>query len=114
MCEQAQELNALGPNAVIKAPVGGYCMLDSSLDAFTGLKVIHELWKSDIRTNATLIFNPTQALWAAKAGATYVSPFLGLLADYLCKHDHPERPTPDAGTARISQADRTRRSLRQE
>jgi len=92
MCEQAQELNTLGPNAVIKVPVGGYSSLDSSLDPHTGLKVIRELWKNDIRTNATLIFNSTQALWAAKAGATYVSPFLGRLADYLYKHDHPERP----------------------
>ena len=92
MCDQARELNGLGPNAVVKVPVGGYRALDNSLDPHTGLKVIRELWNRDIRTNATLIFNSTQALWAAKAGATYVSPFLGRLADYLYKHDHPERP----------------------
>src|SRR5690606_17311807 len=64
---------------------------DPSLDAHTGLKVLRELWKRDIRTNCTLIFNSTQAYWAAQAGATYVSPFLGRLADYLYKNDHPER-----------------------
>ena len=41
--------------------------------------------------NTTLIFNTTQALWAANAGAIYVSPFLGRLADYGYKHDKPER-----------------------
>ena len=38
-----------------------------------------------------MIFNSTQALWAAQAGASYISPFLGRLADYAYKHDHPER-----------------------
>jgi transaldolase len=91
MVRQADELNALGPNAVIKVPVGGYTALDETLDPHTGLSVLRELWRRDIRTNATLIFNSTQALWAAKAGATYVSPFLGRLADYMYKNDHPER-----------------------
>jgi transaldolase len=54
------------------------------------------LWKRDIRTNATLVFNSTQAFWAAKAGATYVSPFLGRLADYAYKYDHPERAPGNA------------------
>lgn len=65
-------------------------------DPFTGLKVLRQLWELDVRTNATLIFNSTQAFWAANAGATYVSPFLGRLADYLYKHDQVERPAGNA------------------
>lgn len=90
MVAQAKELSALGPNGVIKVPTAGYTALDPKLDPFTGLKVIHQLWELDIKTNATLIFNTAEAFWAAKAGATYVSPFLGRLADYLYKHDEPE------------------------
>lgn len=91
MIAQAEELAALGPNAVIKVPVGGYTALDKKLDPHTGLKVLRALWERDIQTNCTLIFNTTQAYWAAQAGATYVSPFLGRLADYLYKNDHVER-----------------------
>lgn len=93
MIAQARELQSLGPdNAVIKVAVGGYRALDPTADPFTGLKVIRKLWEMDIRVNATLIFNTTQALWAANAGAIYVSPFLGRLADYMYKNDVPERP----------------------
>jgi transaldolase len=93
MVAQAAELNALGPaNAVIKVAVGGYRALGPDKDPFTGLKVLRKLWERNIRTNATLIFNSTQAFWAANAGATYVSPFLGRLADYMYKKDHPELP----------------------
>lgn len=93
MVKQAEELSALGENSVIKVPVGGYTAVNPSADPFTGLKVIHRLWKEGVKTNVTLVFNTTQALWAAQAGATYVSPFLGRLADYAYKHDRPERPT---------------------
>lgn len=93
MVKQAEELRALGENSVIKVPTGGYQRIDKSLDPFTGLKVLRALWERDIRTNATLIFNTTQAYWCAQAGATYVSPFLGRIADYLYKNDHPERPS---------------------
>ncbi|MDH4225158.1 MAG: hypothetical protein OEW12_05890 [Deltaproteobacteria bacterium] len=91
MVEQGKRLAGFGPNVVVKVATGGYQAVDKALDPFTGLHVIHELWKADIRTNATLIFNCTQALWAANAGATYVSPFLGRLADYMYKNDTPER-----------------------
>jgi transaldolase len=91
MVRQAEELAALGDNSVIKVPIGGYRALDPSADPYTGLKVIRRLWERGIRVNTTLIFNTTQALWAANAGATYVSPFLGRLADYGYKHDKPER-----------------------
>ena len=91
MVEQARELAGWGDNIVIKVPVGGYEVIDPSYDPHTGLKVIHALWKKDIVTNATLVFNSTQAFWAARAGAMYVSPFLGRLADYAYKNDHPER-----------------------
>ena len=92
MIEQARDLAAWCENAVIKVPVGGYTALDEAHDPYTGLKVIRALWEKDIRTNATLIFNSTQAFWAAQAGASYVSPFLGRMADYAYKNDHPERP----------------------
>ncbi len=92
MIEQAKELAAIGENVVVKVPIGGYRAVDQSLDPFTGLKVMNQLWRADIKVNATLIFNSTQAFWAANAGATYVSPFLGRLADYLYKHDQVERP----------------------
>ncbi|MBI3993299.1 MAG: hypothetical protein HY342_08490 [Candidatus Lambdaproteobacteria bacterium] len=91
MVEQAKRLAGMGTNVVVKVPTGGYQAIDKALDPFTGLKVMRELWKHDIKVNATLIFNSTQAFWAANAGATYVSPFLGRLADYLYKHDQPER-----------------------
>ena len=91
MIGQAKELSKLGGNVVVKVPTGGYQAIDKNLDPFTGLKVMNELWRNDIKVNATLIFNTTQAFWAANAGATYVSPFLGRVADYMYKHDHPER-----------------------
>jgi transaldolase len=93
MVTQAAELSALGENSVIKVPVGGYRAVNSSADPYTGLKVIRRLWERGIKVNTTLIFNTTQALWAANAGAVYVSPFLGRLADYGYKQDKPERPT---------------------
>lgn len=96
MIRQAEELHALGDNSVIKVPIGGYQALDPNADPYTGLKVIHALWERDIPVNCTLIFNSTQALWAALAGAVYVSPFLGRLADYLDKNDHPERAPGNA------------------
>jgi transaldolase len=91
MVKQAAELAALGDNSVIKVPIGGYRAVNSAADPFTGLKVIRRLWEKGIMVNTTLIFNTTQALWAANAGATYVSPFLGRLADYGYKHDLAER-----------------------
>lgn len=90
MVEQARELASYGPNVVIKVPVGGYQAIDPSFDMHTGLKVLHALWCRDIKTNATLIFNSTQALFAAHSGASYVSPFLGRLADYMYKNDEVE------------------------
>ncbi|MEA2700106.1 MAG: transaldolase, partial [Myxococcales bacterium] len=78
-------------NSVIKVPIGGYRAVNPSADPYTGLKVIRKLWERGIKVNTTLIFNTTQALWAANAGAVYVSPFLGRLADYGYKHDKVER-----------------------
>ena len=46
-----------------------------------GLKAVRQLTEEDIRTNVTLVFSSTQALMAAKAGASYVSPFVGRLDD---------------------------------
>lgn len=71
MMAEAEELIAICPEKiVIKVPI-----------IKDGLRVIKELTEKGIRTNCTLIFSPAQALLAAKAGATYVSPFLGRLDD---------------------------------
>jgi transaldolase len=70
MVDEARELVKLGDNIVIKIP-----MLPE------GLKAVKELTCMGIKTNVTLIFSPLQALLAAKAGATYVSPFVGRLDD---------------------------------
>ena len=64
------ELAALHPNIVVKVP----CIAD-------GIKAIKYFTNKGIRTNCTLVFSPGQALLAAKAGATYVSPFVGRLDD---------------------------------
>ena len=92
MVRQAQELTELGDNSVIKVPIGGYRAIDPGADPYTGLKVIRRLWERGIKVNTTLIFNTTQALWAANAGAVFVSPFLGRLADYGYQQDKHERP----------------------
>jgi transaldolase len=92
MVVQAAELATLGDNAVIKVPVGGYRAVDPKADPYTGLKVIRRLWQHGVRVNTTLVFNTQQALWAAAAGAIYVSPFLGRVADYERGHDEGGRP----------------------
>ena len=70
MIKEAREIASIHPNIVVKIPMTA-----------EGLKAVKVLSKEGIKTNVTLIFNPTQALFAAKAGATYVSPFLGRLDD---------------------------------
>lgn len=70
MIKEAREIAAIHPNMVVKIPM-----------TEEGLKAVKVLSKEGIKTNVTLIFNATQALFAAKAGATYVSPFLGRLDD---------------------------------
>lgn len=70
MIKEAREIAAIHPNMVVKIPMTG-----------EGLKAVKVLSSEGIKTNVTLIFNATQALLAAKAGATYVSPFLGRLDD---------------------------------
>jgi transaldolase len=70
MIEEAQKLSEIGQNIVVKIPMTG-----------EGLKVIKVLASEGIKTNTTLVFSPTQALLAAKAGTTYVSPFIGRLDD---------------------------------
>lgn len=70
MVEEARKLAVLGDNAVIKIPM-----------TEDGIKAVRILTDEGIKTNVTLIFQPLQALIAAKAGATYVSPFIGRLDD---------------------------------
>lgn len=70
MISEGEELAALHPQIVVKVP----CTKD-------GIKAVKYLSSKGIRTNCTLIFSVGQALLAAKAGATYVSPFVGRLDD---------------------------------
>ncbi|OQY03445.1 MAG: fructose-6-phosphate aldolase [Bacteroidetes bacterium 4572_117] len=70
MIKEGEELAALHPQIVVKVPV-----------TKNGIKAIKYLSGKGIRTNCTLIFSPGQALLAAKAGATYVSPFIGRIDD---------------------------------
>jgi transaldolase len=70
MLEESLKLAKYGENVVVKIPM-----------TMDGLKVVHSLTKKGIKTNVTLIFSANQALLAAKAGATYVSPFIGRLDD---------------------------------
>ena len=70
MIKEGEELAALHPNIVVKVPC---------IEA--GIKAIKCFTRKGIRTNCTLVFSVGQALLAAKAGATYVSPFVGRLDD---------------------------------
>lgn len=70
MVEEGRELAAIHDNVVVKVPIGA-----------EGLRAVVKLREENINTNVTLIFNPSQAVLAAKAGASYVSPFVGRLDD---------------------------------
>jgi transaldolase len=70
MIEEGRELSKIHPNITIKIPM-----------TEEGLKAVSVLSKEGIKTNVTLIFSAAQALLAARAGATYVSPFVGRLDD---------------------------------
>ncbi|HWN55304.1 MAG TPA: fructose-6-phosphate aldolase [Verrucomicrobiae bacterium] len=70
MIKEGKELAQVAPNAVVKCPL-----------TKDGLKAVKHLSGEGIRVNQTLCFSATQALLSAKAGATYISPFLGRLDD---------------------------------
>ena len=74
MIKEGIEISKIHPNMVVKIPM-----------TEQGLKATSELTKLGIKTNVTLVFSANQALLAATAGATYVSPFVGRLEDTL--HD---------------------------
>lgn len=70
MLKEARHLASIHKNIVVKIPM-----------TIDGIKATRQLSEEGIKTNVTLIFSPLQALMAAKAGATYVSPFIGRLDD---------------------------------
>ena len=70
MVKEGRELAKINDNIVVKIPM-----------TVEGLKAIKTLTSEEIKTNCTLIFSPSQAILAAKAGASYVSPFVGRLDD---------------------------------
>lgn len=73
-----QRFNPVAGNVVIKIPVNTY-----TGNGFEGLKAIKALEDAEIPVNCTLVFTPEQALLAAQAGATYVSPFAGRVDDHI-------------------------------
>jgi len=73
MIREAIELAKIHKNIIIKIPM-----------TIEGLKAVKVLKKENIKTNVTLIFSASQALLAARAGASYVSPFVGRLDDISC------------------------------
>ena len=70
MMAEARKIAAVGENVVVKIPM-----------TKEGMHAVSELSKAGIKTNVTLVFSASQALIAAKAGASYVSPFIGRLDD---------------------------------
>lgn len=74
MILEGREIAAIHPNMVVKIPM-----------TIEGLKAVKVLHGEGIKTNVTLVFSATQALLAARAGATYVSPFMGRLDDISMK-----------------------------
>lgn len=70
MMEEARQLHQIHENVVVKIPL-----------IKAGIKALRALDAEDIRTNCTLCFSPTQAMLAAKAGADYISPFIGRIDD---------------------------------
>jgi transaldolase len=70
MIKEARDLAGIHANIVVKIPM-----------TVDGLKATRQLTHEEIKTNVTLVFSPLQALMAAKAGATFVSPFIGRLDD---------------------------------
>lgn len=70
MVREARELAKIHRNIVVKIPMTS-----------EGLKAVNVLSKEDINTNVTLVFSPSQALLAARAGASFVSPFVGRMDD---------------------------------
>lgn len=70
MVHEARKLAKIHKNIVVKIPM-----------TVDGIKATRQLTEEEIKTNVTLVFSPLQALMAAKAGATFVSPFIGRLDD---------------------------------
>ena len=70
MVKEGKELAQIAPNVVVKCPL-----------TKDGLKAVRRLTREGLKVNQTLCFSPTQALLSAKAGASYISPFLGRLDD---------------------------------
>ena len=70
MIREARKLAELSEHVVVKIPM-----------TYEGIRAVKRLTQERIKTNVTLVFSPTQAILAAKAGATYVSPFIGRIDD---------------------------------
>lgn len=84
------KFNPINDNVAIKIPINTYTA-ENSGTKYAGLKAIEELSQEGIPVNTTLIMKPEQAVLAAKAGASYVSPFAGRIDDYIRRKAGLER-----------------------
>ncbi|PIN92558.1 transaldolase [Candidatus Pacearchaeota archaeon CG10_big_fil_rev_8_21_14_0_10_31_9] len=82
-----KKYNKVAKNVYVKIPVNP-CMDLKCTNQMDGIRVIRKLSEKNIPVNCTLIFTPEQALLAAKAGANFVSPFVGRIDDYLRETAH--------------------------
>ena len=82
MVAEGREFAKIHDNVIVKIPM-----------TEDGLIAVRKLSSEGIRTNVTLVFNPIQALMVAKAGASYVSPFVGRLDDISVSYTHLTLPT---------------------
>ncbi|MFP4000633.1 MAG: transaldolase family protein [Thermoplasmata archaeon] len=110
-----EKFNSVNDNVVIKIPIN--TSMEEGDDNFEGVKAIKRLSEKGIPINCTLVMKPNQALMAAKAGADYVSPFLGRIDDYIRKgiglergEDYPKGTHyPEELTERIRETELRRR-----
>ncbi len=124
-----EKFNPVNDNVVVKIPIN--TAMEKGDDNFEGIKAIKLLSEKGIPVNCTLVMKPNQALMAAKAGADYVSPFLGRIDDYIRKQiglkrgqDYPkgtyypeeltERVREIGLRSRISELDRSKTIYRDE
>lgn len=78
-----KRFNPIAKNVVIKVPINPW--MSEGDDKYAGIKAVSHFARKKIKTNVTLVHSPAQAIMAAQAGATYMSPFLGGLDDMIAK-----------------------------
>jgi len=108
-----EKFNGVNNNVVIKIPINTAFSLED--EQFEGIKAIKELENHGIPTNATLVMTPEQALLAAKAKASYVSPFLGRVDDFIRKNlgiEHGKMDYWDFEAAKLMEYERRKEAVK--